>query len=205
MIGESIRKLVWLTLLTAVLVTSLLLVANVHASTIVNGTITQDTTWTALNSPYTLTSTVYVNNGITLTIQPGVTVDLSTHSLQVNGALNAVGTNENQIVFTTGSFYSNSRVAFNSASTAWNESSGTGCTIKFAVFNAATVYISGGSPKISNCYFTNNYYTSLSGLNGSPTIINNAFGVGGSAAISYSGGTPRLHITLSKPQAAALA
>jgi parallel beta-helix repeat protein len=186
------RKLIWLTLLTAVLVTSLLLVANVHASTVVNGTITQDTTWTAADSPYTLTSTVYVNNAVTLTIQPGVTVDLSSYSLQVNGVLNAVGTNDNRIVFMTGSAYTNSRVVFNSGSTLYNEQTGAGCIIQYAVFNGATAYVSNASPKISNCYFTNGNYALLSGSGGSPMIVYNAFSSATSTAISYSGGSPTI-------------
>jgi hypothetical protein len=114
------RKLIWLTLIIATLVASLFIVSNVHASTPVSGTITVDTTWTQANSPYALTGTVYVNSGVTLTIQPGVTVDLYSYSLQISGTLNATGTSDNQIVFTTGSFYSSARVTFNSGSAPWN-------------------------------------------------------------------------------------
>jgi len=41
----------------------------------VHGTITQSTTWTAATSPYTLTGSVTVEKGVTLTIQSGVTVN----------------------------------------------------------------------------------------------------------------------------------
>ncbi|MCL4430157.1 MAG: hypothetical protein M1167_05335 [Chloroflexi bacterium] len=185
------RKLIWLTLITATLVTSLFLVANVHASTPVSGTINVDTTWTQANSPYTLTGTVLVNSGVTLTIQPGVTVDLGSYFLQVSGTLNAEGTSDNQIVFTTGSFYSSARVIFNSVSAPWNEAAGSGCVIKNAVFNVVAVYITGGSPKISNSYFTNSFYTALSGLGGSPLIVNNAFNCK-TSAISFSSGSPTI-------------
>jgi len=70
------KKLVWLFLIVTVLVSSMLLIANVQASTPVGGIITSDTTWTDTNSPYTLTGSVTVNPGVTLTIEPGVTVDL---------------------------------------------------------------------------------------------------------------------------------
>jgi hypothetical protein len=186
------RKLIWLTLIIATLVASLFLVANVHASTPVSGTITADTTWTQANSPYTLTGTVYVNSGVTLTIQPGVNIDLSSYSLQVSGTLIAVGASDNQIVFTTGSFYSNVRVTFNSASAPWNEYSGSGCVVKNAVFNVVTVSIIGCSPKISNNYFTNSLYTAVSGSSGgSPLILNNAFS-GQTTAISFSSGSPTI-------------
>ena len=71
------RKFIWLTLIIATLVTSMFLVTNVHASTPVSGAITLDTTWTKANSPYMLTGTVTVNSGVTLTIEPGATVDLA--------------------------------------------------------------------------------------------------------------------------------
>lgn len=40
----------------------------------VGGLLTEDTVWTAVNSPYILTSTVQIPAGITLTVEPGVTV-----------------------------------------------------------------------------------------------------------------------------------
>ena len=55
------------------------LVANSTPKTLttgeVHGTITQSTTWTSATSPYGLTGTVIVDEGATLTIQPGVTVN----------------------------------------------------------------------------------------------------------------------------------
>ena len=184
------RKLVWLLLIIAVLVGSLLLIGNVHASTPVSGTITLDATWTKASSPYMLTGTVTVNSGVTLTIEPGVTVDFYSYSLQVSGTLNAIGTSDNQIVFTTGSS-SSVRVIFNPSSASWNESAGSGCLVKNAVFNAVTVSISGCSPKISNDYFTNSFYTSISGSGSSPLILNNAFS-SQTTAINFNGGSPTI-------------
>ena len=44
------------------------------AQTNVSGGIYANTTWTLANSPYIVTDTVVVFPGVTLTIQPGVTV-----------------------------------------------------------------------------------------------------------------------------------
>ena len=71
------------------------------AGTSVSGTISQDTTWTATNSPYVVTANLTVNSGVSLTVDPGVEVQLySSASLRVNGSLFAQGTESNGVVFT---------------------------------------------------------------------------------------------------------
>lgn len=62
------------------------------------GQITTNTTWISTNNPYTVTCDVQVISGVTLTIQPGVTVVFSpTTSLQVDGTLIA-----RNVTFTSG-------------------------------------------------------------------------------------------------------
>ena len=78
---------------------------TVQADTTVGGPIISDTTWTLANSPYIVIASVEVWPGVTLTIEPGVTVKFdSEKKLQVNGELIARGTSSNPITFTSNQF-----------------------------------------------------------------------------------------------------
>lgn len=90
-------------LLITIVLFSLVLVSNVDASTSIVGIINSDTTWTKAGSPYVLEGPVAVNKGVTLTIQPGVTVNLNGYYIQVNGTLIARGTDNDKIYFVGGS------------------------------------------------------------------------------------------------------
>ncbi len=73
-----------------------------NAQTNVSGIISVNTTWTASGNPYNVTGNVLINTGITLTIEPGVTVKFDNlKALQINGQLVAIGTNSNYITFTS--------------------------------------------------------------------------------------------------------
>jgi len=85
-----------------------LLCAGYNANaTDVGGIIDADTTWTLANSPYIVIGNVLVNQGVTLTIKPGVTVKFDTHPqfgylyLYIDGTLIARGTESNMITFTS--------------------------------------------------------------------------------------------------------
>ena len=70
-------------------------------ATDVGGTITTNTTWTLAGSPYVVTSSVTVVDGVTLTIQPGVTVVMNPYTaLAAEGVLQAAGTAVAPITFT---------------------------------------------------------------------------------------------------------
>lgn len=91
------------TAVLAVLAAALLLTAAANAATHVSGNITVNTTWTLAGSPYVVDGSVNVRPGVTLTIEPGVIVKFNGQfgTLWVNGALSAVGTAGQRIVFTS--------------------------------------------------------------------------------------------------------
>lgn len=76
--------------------------ARPSASTDVGGLIDTDTTWNLAGSPYIVLTPVLVMEGVTLTIDAGVTVKFASHkALQIDGELHAVGTSGSPITFTS--------------------------------------------------------------------------------------------------------
>lgn len=77
-------------------------VAQVEAATNVSGTISVDTTWTVVGSPYVVTGTVTISEGVTLTIESGAVVKFNlARRLIVEGTLIADGTPTAPIYFTS--------------------------------------------------------------------------------------------------------
>ncbi len=69
--------------------------------TLVSGAITTNTTWTLANNPYQVTGDIEVRPGITLTIEPGVTVMFnSSADMRIYGTLLANGSASQHITFT---------------------------------------------------------------------------------------------------------
>lgn len=153
----------------------------VHADTNFYGKITSDTTWLKQNSPYVLTGAVEVMQGVTLTIQPGVTVNLGVNYIQIDGTLIARGNTNDQITFNGATIY------FENTSSSWNQQTGSGCIIENALVGSS-IYTIDASPKIDDNTITstvtlsgssivtgNTIRSDLSVYEGSPQISNNLF------------------------------
>ena len=86
--GRSCRWCVMLLAAMCVTISS----TSVLGQTYVCGHITDNTTWDLAGSPYILTCTyVWVDSGVTLTIEPGVEVQNGGQEINVKGVLEASG------------------------------------------------------------------------------------------------------------------
>ncbi|MBP7809899.1 MAG: T9SS type A sorting domain-containing protein [Bacteroidia bacterium] len=75
-----------------------------NAQTAVSGSILSNTVWPLSGSPYIVSGNLVVFSGFTLTIDPGVTVKFNSGaSLEIRGALSAIGTKVDSITFTSNS------------------------------------------------------------------------------------------------------
>lgn len=162
--------------------------------------ITQDTTWTQAGSPYTLDGPVGIAQGATLTIAPGVTVNLGAFYLEVNGTLDAKGTTANQIFF-----YSNSQITgppftYNDLSSAPDNIfmlyDNPTCDVENAVLNQTSIsadsYVSNATVTVIDCQLRGDSEIAVSGsavicgntvegavlLRGASTITNNTLFAG---------------------------
>ena len=154
--------------------------AIAQSGTSVNGIISSDTKWTKANSPYTLTGPVALNTGATLTIKPGVTVNLNDYYIQVNSTLSARGSSDNNIIFNSNthsiSDSNNGLIAFNPSSSNWNEQTDSGCIIENAILTVTCIVTNGASPKINNDSLSDAPNVAIAMiLESAPIISNNIF------------------------------
>jgi hypothetical protein len=146
-----------------------------QGETNVSGIISSDTTWTKAGSPYGLTGNILISNGVTLTVEAGVTVTLNGYYLEVDGILQAVGSTSEQIYLTGNNQNLNNGIDFTAFSGKWNEKIHSGCIIENAVVTSIQIDVNGTSPKISNNTIDG---CVQSHLTGSPIVTNNNF-IGG--------------------------
>lgn len=98
-----------------------------------SGIISSDITWTKTNSPYSLTGNVLVDNGVTLTVESGVTVNLNDFYIMINGTLRTQGTETERIQFNGGV------ITFTQYSNGWNEGTNSGCILENSNLNATSI------------------------------------------------------------------
>jgi len=131
-----VKKSLSCALLIIIMVIGFALAGTIQVSAEAPGVITiisSDTTWTKADSPHNLTGPLLVSNGVTLTIEAGVTVNLEGYELRVDGILRVIGNVKDQIRFNDG------LIALTEFSTGWNEQTGTGCIIENAFFDNVEV------------------------------------------------------------------
>jgi parallel beta-helix repeat protein len=96
----SLRFILLSLFILCVLVTiCVFLSLEVKADTYVGGNIDSDTTWNVSGSPYIVNFDIYVQEDITLSIEPDVEVRFNFTDFTVNGHLQAIGTEEKPIRF----------------------------------------------------------------------------------------------------------
>jgi hypothetical protein len=167
------NKLLAATLTILLLWGFIVALSSVNAESIVSGTIGSDTIWSQGNT-YVVKGNVQIPVGVTLTIEPGVTVHLTSYTIIVNGTLKVQGTSSKQVTFigSSGDYYGSSvsGIEFSQTSPSWSEQTLTGCTIQNAFLQNVVISIENASPKIS--YNKMNQSTIIAS-GGSPLIDNN--------------------------------
>ena len=150
------------------------------------GTITVNITW---SDSVTVYGDVTVNDGVTLTIEPGTVVKFNSgKKLRVYGTLIAEGTSADHITFTrigtSGSWYG---IRFE------NSSVDADCIIKYADIEYATfgVYVNYANPKIENNTFKNNTH-GMYLSNSSPSVKTNEISQSSQHGIYMFGSDPYL-------------
>ena len=164
--------------------TTLYIVTSV--SNISGGTITNNTVWSSAVTTYSLSGNLIISSGVSLSIMPGITVKIASgKSISVNGTLNAVGTAEDPIVFTS---TSDAAYGGSGAAVYWNgfdvgttgEFNADHTKIRYAgrsgSGNDYAIDVTGaGKLDITNSEITDSYYGGINILNstGAVTIDNN--------------------------------
>lgn len=162
----------------------------------VSGTLTNDTTWTTGGSPYIVTGSISIPEGVTLTINPGVTVKFvnSGYYLYVSSSLVADGTSDEPIVFTSNQAEPDAGqwggIRFNEGSSSVLDY----CVVEYGGYSGyyAGIYTVNSSPVITNCTIRNNFYygvrvagTSEPTITGC-TITGHTTGIYSSSSVSFS-------------------
>ena len=167
-------------------------------------------TWYAKDNPHNLTGTITINAGGSLTLEPGVIIQVSENQgseIKIYGTLYANGTTNNKILIVTNSsnpsafdwngisFYSNSRGYFEYCYLNYSNIGIRCSSLKDIKISNTTIencnigiYITSGSPNIYDNYLTNILGTGVS-VSGSatPNVYHNTIDLTGITGISILG------------------
>lgn len=141
--------------------------------------ISKDTTWWAKKSPYVVTENIMLEEGATLTIERGVTVELAAEiSIQVRGKFLAVGTLDKPIVFTAHDDKPWGNIYFTDFTPdAVVNAKGeyvSGSIMKHCVVEKGRgIYIRFGAPLITECEIRDNLSSGIRVEFGKPLIVRN--------------------------------
>lgn len=153
------------------------------AQTNIGGVITLNTTLLLANSPYIVTNNLLVQQGVKVTVEPGVIFKFNQGIyLQVDGEFQAIGTTSDSIIFTTNvGVIEWNGIRFQNSSTDYNTQSGIGCIIENCIVEnvnaqgSVAIAINASSPKISSSSIRNCAWVGIetNGNKPRPVIVNN--------------------------------
>ncbi|MFH2012705.1 MAG: GNA1162 family protein [Pseudomonadota bacterium] len=158
------------------------------------GVISKDSYLTVANSPYVIEDKLIIDNGATLTIEPGVTLKYNSGDISIivkNGAINAKGEKEGIIIFTSNS--SSPSAGDYSSAIRFEEKTSLSSFFRYCVFEyaATALLIDYGTPDITYSLINNNSQSGIKIINDSaPKIffntISNNMGTGGIVSMGMS-------------------
>ncbi|GAB4352927.1 MAG: hypothetical protein Kow0099_37130 [Candidatus Abyssubacteria bacterium] len=169
-------------LLLTVIVSSALFLCgspDSHAATIVKKNIAKDAVWSLKQSPYVIPDKIALEEGVSLTIEPGVRVEFGPEATMVIlGKLTAIGAEDKPIVFTGRSYepWGNLHFTDFSDNAVFSEDGRfvDGCILKHCVIEGGRgVYVRFGAPYITQCIIRNNFSSGIRVEFGGPRIVGN--------------------------------
>lgn len=92
-----------------------------------------DTTWMMSDGPYVLTGPLLVEEGVTLTVEAGSSIDLNYYEMRVDGTLLVKGSSNNPVSIFNGT------INYSELSSGWNQNTNHGCIIENAVYDGVKV------------------------------------------------------------------
>ncbi|MGA1825647.1 MAG: PKD domain-containing protein [bacterium] len=132
------KKIIFLHIVLVLLfLFSLLFTTDAHAVTI-EADVSADAIWTADMSPYLIMGSISIAADVTLTIEPGTIIkfaqDPNGYNLEVHGTLDARGSDDNPIIFTTeDKEHYWGHIEFTEESTSWDATNLSGCILSHCI------------------------------------------------------------------------